>query len=344
MGAAPRVLTVNTGSSSLKLSLLDVDDDVLAEREVPLEGEVDADALTAAIAEMGQVDAVGHRVVHGGERFVQPTVVDDEVLAALGDLVPLVPTHQPRALSAIRAARRALPGVAHVACFDTAFHATLPAAARTYAVPAAWRALGVRKFGFHGLSFEAATRSAAAELGRAEDDVSLVIAHLGSGGSLCAVRNGISVDTTMGLTPVAGLVMAKRSGDVDPGALAWLVERAGVTPRGLRQGLERESGLAGLCGSSDMREVIARASAGDADASLALDVYVHRVRAGAGQMAGALERIDALVFTGGVGQHSEIVRRRVADGLLGGLVTLVVEAREDLSLARGVRAALSSPG
>jgi acetate kinase len=305
-------------------------------------------------------DAVGHRIVHGGERFTGPVRLDSEVEAALRELTDLAPLHQPKSLAALEAVSAVLPGVPAVACFDTAFHSTLPDAASTYALPSSWRErFGVRRFGFHGLSHAYASRRAEELLGRA--NLRVVTCHLGAGASLAAVRNRRSIDTTMGFTPLEGLVMATRSGSVDPGLLLWLLERGAMTEPELAAALENEAGLAGLAGTADMREVLARADAGNPEARLALDVYVHRLRASIGAMAAALGGLDAIVFTGGVGERSAAIRTLACEGLgflgveldpdrnaaasgdaaigpTGAAVgVLVVEAREDLEIAAEVR-------
>jgi acetate kinase len=345
-----RVLVVNAGSSSLKLRLLGPGDELEAEHDLAPD---DGAALDAALAGLPAPDAVGHRVVHGGARFRQAVRVDDGVVAALGELAELAPLHQPAALAAIAAVGRALPDVPAVACFDTAFHATLPAAAATYALPREWRErFGLRRFGFHGLSHAYASRRAAAPR--------VVSCHLGAGASLAAVRDGACVDTTMGFTPMEGLVMATRAGSVDPGLVLWLL-RHGLDADALERGLDREGGLKGLAGDADMRALLARE---DDQARLAVDVYVHRLRAAIGAMAAALGGVDALVFTGGVGEHAPAIRARTAAGLgfLGVAVdpdanagatsdaeigergaparTLVLTAREDLEVAREVRTLL----
>ena len=266
-----RILTVNAGSSSLKLRVLDDADAVLASRDAaPDELE---QAVPALLDEARGVEAVGHRVVHGGPHHVEPTLVDDALLADLTELVPLAPLHQPTALRGITEVRRLRPELDSVACFDTAFHANLPEAARTYAVPAEWRErFGLRRYGFHGLSFAWSTRQAARLLGR--DDARLVVAHLGSGASLAAVRAGRGVDTTMGFTPMEGVVMATRSGTVDPGLLLHLVRSGGLSADDVDDGLDRHGGLLALAGTKDMREVLDRAASGAADATLARDVWV----------------------------------------------------------------------
>jgi len=358
-----RVLVVNAGSSSLKLRVV-VGERVTAKRDIPAGRDgFDASGLADFLADV-EVDAVGHRVVHGGTRFTRPTRLDDDAIKALRDLTDLAPLHQPKSLAGIDAVGAALPGAPAVACFDTAFHAGLPAAASTYALPAEWRQRWeVRRYGFHGLSHSYAARRAAEVVGPAAD-LRVVVCHLGAGASLCAVAAGRSVDTTMGFTPLEGLVMATRSGSVDPGLLLWLQEHAGLTAHQIADTLEHQSGLLGLGGSSDMRELLDGADRGDPRARLAIDVYVHRLVAGIAAMAAALGGLGVLVFTGGVGERAPAIRRAAAqrlayhgvalDEALNASVsgdgeissagspvrTLVIEAREDLEIARGVRAVL----
>jgi acetate kinase len=357
-----RVLVVNPGSSTLKLRLLDGGDELVAERDLDVPGaSLDRDELGAALDGL-QADAIGYRVVHGGRRFHGPARVDAETLAGIAELRDLAPLHQDNALAAIDAVSRARPGVPGVACFDTAFHANLPPAASTYALPGAWRdRWNLRRYGFHGLSHAYVARRVAELLGRPATGLGTVSCHLGAGASLCAIRDGESIDTTMGFTPLEGLVMATRSGSVDPGLLLWLVERAGVSVGALGSALEHDSGLLGLSGTADMRRVVADEAAGREPAALALDVYAHRLRAGIAAMTAALGGLDVLAFTGGVGEHAPAVRARAAEGLgfLGiGLDpaaneaattdadvtagaapvrTFVVTAREDLEIARQVR-------
>jgi acetate kinase len=356
-----RVLVANAGSSSLKLSLLDADDTELWARELDApRAVVEPAAVADAVAELpAKPEVIGHRIVHGGERFHAAVRVDAEVLEALRGLTELAPLHQPKSLAAVDAVSRALPGVPEVACFDTAFHSTLPRAAATYALPREWRErYGVRRYGFHGLS-HAHAAGRARQL--APSPRRVVTCHLGAGASLCAVLDGRSVDTTMGFTPLEGLAMATRSGSVDPGLLLWLQEQAGLSPGQMAHALEHESGLLGLAGTPDMRELLSR---DDAEARLGLDVYVHRLRAGIGAMAATLDGLDALVFTGGVGERSARVRELACEGLghLGvdvdasrneavdgdadvrakaaRVAVLVLRAREDLEIARQARALL----
>jgi acetate kinase len=365
-----RVLVVNAGSSSLKLSLIGPGDETLADRELATSGEaINLGELKAALSDgLDQADAVGHRIVHGGEHFRQPMLIDPDVESALRELVALAPLHQPKSLAALDAVSEALPGIPAVACFDTAFHATLPPAASTYALPADWRKRWpIRRYGFHGLSHAWIARRVPELLERPAAELRIVSAHLGAGASLCAVSAGRSVDTTMGFTPLEGLVMATRSGSVDPGLLLWLIERTGMAERELGDALEHDSGLRGLAGTDDMREVLGHASAGDEDARTAIGVYIHRLAGGVAAMAAAMGGVNVLAFTGGVGERSPEIRGHVAPGLrflgieidvnrnltdagdveitgAGAAVrTFVIHAREDLEIARQSRSVLGAP-
>lgn len=284
--------------------------------------------------------AVGHRVVHGGPLFRDPVIVDDAVLDRLEHVSALAPLHNPAALAAIRTARRAVPGVPHVAVFDTAFHAGIPPRAATYAVPAGWRRdHAVRRYGFHGISYAFVSRQAALLLGRDPVETNLIVLHLGNGASACAVSGGRSIDTSMGMTPMQGLVMGSRSGDVDPGLPAYLARVAGLSAAEVDDALNHASGLLGLAGGSDVRELTARVAAGDGEAAAALEIYCYRIRGYVGAYYAALGRVDAVVFTAGVGENSATVRRRSLDGL-GRLGIVVDESRND---ARSDRARRISP-
>ena len=344
-----RVLVVNAGSSSLKLRLLGAHDEIEAERDVERwDAGDDTSEMSTWLAAMPGFDAVGHRIVHGGNQFRHAVRADAAVERALLDLAPLAPLHQPRGVAGIRAISRLHPDVPQVACFDTAFHASLPGAASTYALPRDWRErFGLRRFGFHGLSHAYASRRAAELVDRIGDpDVRIVSCHLGAGASLCATRGGRSVDTTMGWTPLEGLVMATRAGSIDPGLVLWLVQQGGLTVDEVAHALESESGLAGLSGipGGDMRDVLAARARGDEAATLAFDVYAHRLRRELGGMIAVLGGIDVLVFTGGVGEHVPEVRSAVGEISAAGedVHTLVVPAREDIEIARQVRALLGN--
>jgi acetate kinase len=317
------VLVLNAGSSSVKYRLLEPESGRRLAEGTQERVEDAGDAVRAVVRDLegdlrraGDVVAVGHRVVHGGDRFTAPTVVDDDVLAAIDQLAALAPLHNPAAAAGIWAARAALPGVPQVAVFDTAFHATLPPSARTYAVPAPWRErYGVRKYGFHGTNHAHVTREAARLLGRDPGAVNLVALHLGNGASACAIRGGVSVDTSMGLTPLAGLVMGTRSGDLDPSVPGYLARVAGLAPEQVDDALEHASGLRGLTGASDMRDVLRRRADGDPDAALAVETYCYRIRSYVGAYHAVLGRLDAVVFTGGVGEHASPVRAESLAGL-----------------------------
>ena len=358
-----RVLVVNAGSSSLKLAVLDPIGEVTAARTVERwQGEGDADPVAAFLADAGPVDAVGHRVVHGGPRHSGPVVVDPLLVSYLWSVSHLAPLHNPRALHGIRAVEGLLPDVPQVACFDTTFHATLPPEAHTYALPREWnRRWQLRRYGFHGLSHAYAVRRSAELVGRQPAELRIVSCHLGAGASLAAVRDGVSVDTTMGFTPLAGLVMNTRPGTVDPGLVLWLLEHGEVPEPELADVLEHSAGLKGLTGTSgDLRDVLGGRADGDADCVLAVDVYVHRLVREIAAMAASAGGLDLLVMTGGVGEHAWQVRQEAArrldhlgvaldhdrnrsttaDGGIGAdgaaVHTVVVTAREDLEIRRQV--------
>lgn len=358
-----RLLVVNAGSSSLKLAVLEPDGTTAAGTTVqPWQGEGHLEPLAGFLAGCGPVDAVGHRVVHGGPRHTGPARVDDMLVAYLWSVSHLAPLHNPRALAGMAAAADLLPDVPAVACFDTTFHTTLPPAAATYAVPREWnQRWGLRRYGFHGLSHAWAARRGAEVLGRPVGELRIVSCHLGAGASLAAIRDGVSVDTTMGFTPLAGLVMNTRPGTLDPGLLLWLLEHGHVPVAELGDVLEHHAGLKGLSGTSgDLREVLAGRDGGDPDCGLAAEVYLHRLTREIAAMTASTGGLDLLVMTGGVGEHSVPVRAAVgaALGHLGLAVdpgrntaaegdtdisadgasarTVVVTSREDLEIRRQV--------
>jgi len=342
------VLVVNAGSSSVKYSLIDGDSGaVAAEGSVERIGESTGrlehstpeggshsverpfpsfeDALRAALeafeargpslADAGLV-AVGHRVVHGGDRFAAPTLIDDEVVAVVTDLVPLAPLHNPANLEGIAVARRLFPDVPQVAVFDTAYHQTIPPVAYTYAVPRSWRVEHrIRRYGFHGTSHGFVAHAAARALDKDPDEFNAIVLHLGNGASATAVRDGCSVDTSMGLTPLEGLVMGTRSGDIDPAIHMHLHRQLGMTLEQVDSALYRESGLKGLAGENDFREVMRMRAAGDEDAALAFDVYCYRIRKYVGAYYAVLGTVDAIIFTAGVGQHNAALRSATLSGL-----------------------------
>ena len=396
-----KVLVFNAGSSSLKFSLLE------AERERPLlEGAIDwavaparlnlrrgdhapvrrdltvrthSDAAAHVLAELqagpsapvrdpSEIRAVGHRVVHGGDRYSTAVRITSEVRREIEALAELAPLHNPLSVQVIDAVQAALPRVPQFAAFDTAFHSTLHPAAYTYAVPHVWTSdWRLRRYGFHGLSHAYCAARAAEMVGR--HDLRLVIAHLGNGASVSAVLNGVCVDTSMGFTPLEGLVMGTRSGSVDPGLLIYLLRHKGLNADRLDHALNHESGLLGLSGvSSDMRLVLAAAETGDPRARLATDVYVHRLRQMIGSMAATLDGVDGVVFTAGVGEHSVEIRRRACRGLrflelelddaanadrspdadvatrASRVRVLVIATREDLAIAGEIRQLIENEG
>jgi len=339
-----KVLVCNAGSSSLKFSLFEAESELLlaeggidwttkptrlvyrrrgqveVREELTLQKHNDAaarildDLQAGPSAPLHVLTAVGHRVVHGGERYSAAVRITPEVKRVIGELAELAPLHNPVSLDGITAVEQILPGIPQVAAFDTAFHATLSEAARTYPVPLKWtREWGMRRYGFHGLSHSYCAGRAAEMIGRR--DLRLVVAHLGNGASVSAVRNGICVDTSMGFTPLEGLMMGTRSGTVDPGMLVYLLRHKGLDVNELDHALNYKSGLLGVSGvSSDMRQVLSELS-DNPHARLAIEVYVHRIRQTVGAMAATLGGIDALVFTAGVGEHAPEIRKRVCEKL-----------------------------
>ena len=341
------VLVINAGSSSLKYSLVEAesgealgsglverigesngsfhhrgpDGTTDEEREVrshedALRIALDAFAGHGPSLDDAGIEAIGHRVVHGGDRFSAPSLVDDDLVAAVEDLVPLAPLHNPANLEGIEVARRLFPDLPHVAVFDTAFHQSLPEHAYTYAVPRDWaRDHHIRRYGFHGTSVAFVVREAAELLGRPLEDCRLIVLHLGNGASATAVDGGRSVETSMGFTPLEGLVMGTRSGDVDPALPAHLNRHLGWSIDDIDRMLNRESGLTGLAGHNDFRELEKLRDNGDGAAALAFAVYCHRVRKYIGAYYAVLGEVDAIVFTGGVGEHGAPARARILSGL-----------------------------
>lgn len=309
------ILALNFGTSTLKYALIAADDPMPRPAHVIERPATPADGIAAvqnALASRVAPGAVVHRVVHGGPHRSAPAVVDAALEREIEAQLPLAPQHNGLALAGLRSARAAWPRVPHVAVFDTAFHADLPAYAACYAVPAAWRAAGLRRYGFHGLSHRHVMNAVAGRLGRPASDLRIVSCHLGNGASACAIDGGCSVDTSMGLTPLEGLIMGTRSGDLDPGAPAFVARTLGLETGAIERALYEQSGMAALAGhGGDLRRIEAAADAGDAQADLALAAYAYRIRKYIGAYAAAMGGCDAVAFTGGVGEHSTGVRRRV---------------------------------
>ncbi len=349
-----KILVINCGSSSLKYQLIDMttetalasglierlgepqgmlthknhpdtDSETQTVREQPiadheaglrLAQSVMADSETGVLNDAADIQAVGHRVVHGGEAFKSSTRIDAEAMAAIEKTIPLAPLHNPANLTGIRVARELFPGAPQVAVFDTAFHQTMPSKAYHYALPYEYyEEMGVRRYGFHGTSHKFVAAEAAALLGRPLGELNLVTAHLGSGASICAIEKGRSVDTTMGMTPLGGVIMGTRVGNIDPGVVMYIAQQKGYSVVEVDRILQKESGLKGICGSNDMRDIHARAAEGDERARLAEEMFIHRIRQYIGAYFFELGKVDALVFTAGIGEHDPLTREKCCQGL-----------------------------
>ena len=339
------ILLLNCGSSSIKYQVIDADsEEVMASGIIQRIGEESGSldhklpnetihvdrgfpnhdrALSYLVKvfeahgpDLAQIKAVGHRTVHGGSKFAHTTVIDDAMIDTLRELSPLAPLHNPPGIAGIEAARRALPDITHVAIFDTAFFSTLPPEAYTYAIPAELAAEhGIRKYGFHGTSHSYVSRKAAEVLGRPYEELNQIVCHLGNGASVSAVQGGVAVEASMGLTPLAGLVMGTRSGDVDPGLHAFLGRELGMSLDQVDNLLNKKSGMLGLSGVTDFRDLFELIGEGDEQAELALDVYCHRLLSYVGAFMAVLGRVDALSFTAGVGENNPVVRAKVVNRL-----------------------------
>lgn len=369
-----KILVLNCGSSSIKYQLLDMQDEsVLARglvdrigipgsvlrhqngsREHVLEADVPdheagvaqvinllADPEWGAVRDIGEIRAVGHRTVHGGERFQGSSLVDEEVLETLRELSNLAPLHNPPQIRGIEAIRTVLPETPNVCTFDTAFHTTMPPEAYTYALPYEYyQKYGIRKYGFHGHSHHYVSERAAGILGTAREHLRIITCHLGNGASLAAVDRGVSVDTSMGFTPLAGLVMGTRCGDIDPAIVPFLAEREELDPAGMDSLLNKKSGVLGISGvSNDLRDIEKEAESGNPRARLALDVYCYRIRLYIGQFAAAMDGVDAIVFTAGVGENAVGIRAAILEKLRFLGVRLDPRANE----VRGREAVISAP-
>ena len=369
-----KVLVINSGSSSVKIKLFDMDNErVLASGGVERIGEdrslishtvagtqgehevkrkealVDdhhealqrlsallLDSRSGVIKDEGEIAGVGHRVVHGGASLQETTPIDDTVMAAIEANVPLAPLHNPANLEGVKVAMDLFPEVPQVAVFDTAFHQTMPPRAFLYAIPYDLYAThGIRRYGFQGTSHVYVAETGAAYLGRRLKEMNLITLHLGNGASMAAIRHGICVDTTMGLTPLEGLVMGTRSGDVDPALHFFLADHLGFSADEVQRLLNHESGLKGFCGTNDMREVLAQVEQGDERARLALDVYTYRIRKYIGAYFAVLEKVDAVIFTAGIGEHAPVVRELCCRGLQG--LGIEIDKKRNEAQERGVR-------
>ena len=334
-----KIAVINAGSSSLKCKIFEMPaGTVVVEKEIQKIGESGSavhshtEALEALGIDFSDVDAVGHRVVHGGEKLQQSTIIDANVLQSIEDLVPLAPLHNPANLEGIKALERKLPNIVQIAVFDTAFHSSMPKEAYVYALPyALYEKEGIRRYGFHGTSHSYLTKEAAKILDKSVDRLNIITLHLGNGASACAVKNGKSIDTSMGFTPLEGLVMGTRSGDIDPAIVTYLQRELGYSHESVDKMLNKSSGLLGICGENDVRTIL---NAVDEHSKLAIDIMVRRIQKYIGAYMVLLEDVDAIVFSGGIGEHSEYIRERVMDNaLLKHMKSLVIQTNEELEIA-----------
>ena len=334
-----QVAVINAGSSSLKCKVIDMSTkSVLAQKAIEHIGEegvavqTHEQALDALGIDFSDVEVVGHRVVHGGEQLQKSCLIDANVLQSIEALIPLAPLHNPANIESIKALQKKLPHIPHVAVFDTAFHATMPQEAYVYALPyELYKKEDIRRYGFHGTSHSYLSKEAAKLLGKSVEQVNLITLHLGNGASACAIKNGKSIDTSMGFTPLEGLVMGTRSGDIDPAIVTYLQRELGYGYEEVDKMLNKSSGLLGICGKNDVRAIL---NAADERSRLAIDIMVRRIQKYIGAYMILLEDVDAIVFSGGIGEHSEYIRERVMDNkMIKKSTTLVIETDEELEIA-----------
>jgi len=355
-----QILVLNSGSSSLKHQLFALSDGELTKLDrgsIECIGEGNAqvhchaDALALVFEQLERASecdprelvGIGHRVVHGGDLFDHPVLIDDRVIRGIREAIPLAPLHNPPALAGIDAARTLRPDLPQVAVFDTAFHQTLPSHALRYALPAwCYEKYGIRRYGMHGISHAFVSRRAAELLDRQPADVNVITFHLGNGASAAAIAGGRCVETSMGMTPLEGLVMGTRCGDLDPSVPMFLYREAGMTVAEVDRLLSHDSGLKGLCGSNDLRAILQRAKRGHSDAELALQIYCHRLKKYLGAYFAILGRVDAVVFTAGVGENSPEIRRSACDGL--DLIGIRLDEERNLAVRRGQASDVSANG
>jgi len=334
-----KIAVINSGSSSLKFKLFAMPSKtLLAQKEIQKIGEEGsgiashAEALESLSIDFSELDAVGHRVVHGGEKLQKSCVIDAAVIQTIEDLIPLAPLHNPANLEGIHAMRAKIPDIPQIAVFDTAFHATMQKEAFIYALPyELYKKYDIRRYGFHGTSHSYLSKEAAKILHKSVDEVNLITLHLGNGASVCAVKNGKSIDTSMGFTPLEGLVMGTRCGDIDPDIPLFLQRELGLSAEEVDSLLNKESGLKGICTENDLREILLRE---DELAKLAVAVMVRRIQKYIGAYMVLLEDVDAIVFSGGIGEHSAYVREQVMNNsVIKNMKSLVIETNEELEIA-----------
>jgi len=338
-----KILVLNAGSSSLKYKLyIDMEpicsglvEEIASGGFVDAIGTMEQDLVSVGVESLSDLDAIGHRVVHGGESFKSSVVIDSDVIAEIERLIPLAPLHNSVNLDGIRVGTAHAPTVPQVAVFDTAFHQTLEKSAYMYALPyELYESYGVRRYGFHGTSHMYVAHECADRLGMSIDDINLITIHLGNGASVCAIEQGRSIDTSMGFTPLEGLMMGSRSGDIDPAIVLYLQREHSYTVEQIDTMLNSKSGLKGICSVSDMRQINLMIEQGDSKALLAHDMFCRRVGKYIGAYHALLGRVDAVVFTGGIGEHDSMTREKIAEYIRFDTIQMVIPTDEELVIAR----------
>ena len=335
-----KIAVINSGSSSIKFKLFDMDkQEVILSKIIENIGEDGGDVktheqgLTQLFKDIKQIDMVGHRVVHGGEVFHKATIIDDTVIQKIQDLIPLAPLHNPANLLGIKIAKKIFPDITQVAVFDTSFHFNMPKSAYIYALNYdMYEKHNIRRYGFHGTSHSFILKAAAKKLDKNIKETNIISLHLGNGASACAIKNGISIDTTMGFTPLEGLVMGSRCGDIDPAIVLFMQRELGLSVSEVDNELNKKSGLIGICSNNDVRKII---KSNDKQSKLALDIMIRRIQKYIGSYMVLLESVDAIVFTGGIGENSSYIRDKILDNnILKNIKSLVIKTNEELEIAR----------
>ena len=343
-----KVAVINSGSSSLKFKLFDMDTKEVLQSELIENIAEDGakfkdhhEALESIDVDFNSIDAIGHRVVHGGEAFQQATLIDSDVIATIKKLIPLAPLHNPANLDGIVVATQKAPTIPQIAVFDTSFHATMPQESFIYALDFKfYENNSIRRYGFHGTSHSFVSKKASEILEKERENLNLITLHLGNGASVCAIKNGKSIDTSMGFTPLEGLIMGTRSGDIDPAIIFYMMRELGMSVDEVDKELNKHSGLLGICGDNDVRNI---ANSDNKKAKLAIDMMVHRLQKYIGSYMAILGEVDSVVFTGGIGEHSQYIRERVMDSkMFRNLKVLVIETDEELEIANECVAVLNN--
>ena len=335
-----KIAVINSGSSSIKFKLFDMErEEVIYSKLIENIGEdgsliqTHKEGLAEIFKDITDVDMVGHRVVHGGEKFHSATLIDDEVMQSIEELIPLAPLHNPANLEGIKIVKEMFKKMPQVAVFDTSFHFNMSASAYLYALNyEMYEKHNIRRYGFHGTSHSFVSKEASKILKKDINELNLITLHLGNGASACAIKNGVSIDTSMGFTPLEGLVMGTRCGDIDPAIVIYMQKELGMSVDEVDKELNKNSGLIGICSNNDVRKII---NSNDAKSKLALDMMIRRIQKYIGSYMVLLERVDAIVFTGGIGENSTFIRERILDNLmLKDIKSLVIETNEELAIAK----------